>query len=60
MHRSGQCKLIGLLASAGRYCHQLRMLTLLINPILSWEPVEFLSQATEDDCVCLLTMRGVT
>ena len=33
---------------------------LLTNPILSWEPVEFLSQTTEDDCVCLLTMRRVT
>ena len=36
------------------------MLALLINPIPSWEPVEFLSQTTEDDCVCLLAMHGMT
>jgi hypothetical protein len=36
------------------------MLALLINPILSWEPVEFLSQTTEDDCIHLLAMCGVT
>src|ERR1700674_5429595 len=36
------------------------MLALSINPIPSWEPVEFLSQTTEDNCVHLLTMHGVT
>jgi hypothetical protein len=60
IHCSGQYKLIGLLASAGQYHHRLSTLALLINTIPSWEPVEFLSQTTEDDCIRLLTMRGVT
>jgi hypothetical protein len=60
VHRSGQYKLIGLLASAGQYHRQLSALALSINTILSWEPVEFLSQTTEDNCVRLLAMHGVT
>jgi hypothetical protein len=38
----------------------LSALALSINTIPSWEPVEFLSQTTEDDCVCFLAMHGVT
>ena len=60
MHHSGQCKFIGLLACAGQYCHRLHTLVLSINPIPSWKPVEFLSQTTEDDCIHLLAMHGVT
>src|ERR1700692_3380426 len=60
VHRSGQYKLIGLLASAGQYRCRLSTLALSINTIPSWEPIEFLSQTTEDDCVRLLAMRRVT
>jgi hypothetical protein len=60
VHRSGQYKLIGLLASAGQYRRRLSALALSINTIPSWEPIEFLSQTTKDNCVCLLAMRRVT
>src|SRR5882762_5639739 len=60
VHRSGQYELIGLLASAGQYRRRLSALALSINTIPSWEPIEFLSQTTEDNCVRLLAMRGVT
>jgi len=38
----------------------LSALALSINTIPSWEPVEFLSQTTEDDCVRFLAMHRVT
>ena len=60
MHHSGQCKIIGLLAIAGQYHHQLHTLVLLINPTPSWEPVEFHNQFTENNCIHYLAMHGVT
>src|SRR6202790_5216570 len=60
IHCSGQYKLIGLLAAAGQSHRRLSALALSINTIPSWEPVEFLSQTTEDDCVHFLAMHGVT
>jgi hypothetical protein len=60
IHCSGQYKLVGLLTRAGQYCCRLSALALSINPIPSWEQVEFLSQTAEDDCVHLLAMRRVT
>src|ERR1700676_967960 len=60
IHCSGQYKLIGLLASTGQYHRRLSALALSINTIPSWEPVEFLSQTTEDGRVCLLAMCRVT
>jgi hypothetical protein len=52
--------MIGLLAIAGKYRRQLHTLALSINPTLSWEPIEFHNQVTEDNCIRYLTMHRVT
>jgi len=60
VHHSGQCRLIGLLATVGQYCCCLNALMLTVNSTLSWEPIEFHSAVSEDDCIGYLAMHGVT
>jgi hypothetical protein len=60
VHRSGQCRLIGLLATTGQYRRRLRALALTVSSTPSWEPIEFCCAVTEDDCVGYLAMHGMT